>query len=294
MYYSYWIDNWEATYSSFVPMVAEVGFDIFEVNSSRLLAAGSRELEKLKLSAEEKQIELTYCTALSKDSDISSENAGIRKYGIDLLKKNLRLIHDLGGRTLSGVIYGAWGQSLEGPLTSKSDHLNRSIESMTEVIKSAEELGICCNIEVINRYEQFMINTCQEALDYVYAVNSPNIKIHLDTYHMNIEEDCFEKAIVSAGKKLGHFHVGENNRRLPGKGHIPWDEVFRALQKIEYKGNIVIEPFIQHEGDVAKSIKLWRDLKKDEDLCQEARRSLAFIKEKLTNQGEMGFSHGKA
>jgi D-psicose/D-tagatose/L-ribulose 3-epimerase len=111
---------------------------------------------------------------------------------------------------------------------------------------------------------------------------------------MNIEEDCFEKAIVSAGKKLGHFHVGENNRRLPGKGHIPWDEVFRALQKIEYKGNIVIEPFIQHEGDVAKSIKLWRDLKKDEDLFQEAKRSLAFIKEKLTNQREMGFSHGKA
>jgi D-psicose/D-tagatose/L-ribulose 3-epimerase len=283
MYYSYWVDNWDATYSSFVPMVAELGFDIFEVNSSRLLAAGSQELEKLKQSAEEKQIELTYCTALSKDNDISSENTGIRTCGINLIKKNLRLIHDLGGRTLSGVIYGAWGQSLDGPLTNKSDHLNRSIESMAEVIKLAEELGICCNIEVINRYEQFMINTCQEALDYVNAVDSPNIKIHLDTYHMNIEEDSFDRAIVSAGEKLGHFHVGENNRRLPGKGHIPWDEVFSALRKIEYQGNIVIEPFIQHEGDVAKSIKLWRDLKKDEDLGKEAKKSLAFLKEKLTN-----------
>ena len=123
MYYSYWIDNWEATYSSFVPMVADLGFDIFEINSSRLFAAGSQELEKLKQSAEEKQIELTYCTALSKDNDISSENAGIRTGGIELLKKNLRLIHDMGGSTLSGVIYGAWGQSLDGPLTNKSDHL---------------------------------------------------------------------------------------------------------------------------------------------------------------------------
>jgi D-psicose/D-tagatose/L-ribulose 3-epimerase len=283
MYYSYWIINWEATYSSFVPMVADLGFDIFEVNSSRLLAAGSQELAKLKQVAEEKQIELTYCTALSKDNDISSENAAIRACGIELLKKNLQLIHDMGGCSLSGVIYGAWGRSLDAPMENKSDYINRSIESMQEVIKLAEELGIYCNLEVLNRYEQFMLNTCQEALDYVNAVDSPNIKIHLDTYHMNIEEDSFEKAIVGAGAKLGHFHVGESNRRLPGKGHIPWDEVFSALRKIEYKGNIVMEPFIQHEGDVAKSIKLWRDIKKDEDLCKEAKKSLAFLKEKLTN-----------
>jgi D-psicose/D-tagatose/L-ribulose 3-epimerase len=282
MYYSYWIDNWEATYSSFVPMVADLGFDIFEVNSSRLFEADRQELEKLKHSAEQKHIELTFCTALSKDNDISSENAGIRTGGIEFLKKNLRLVHDMGGSSFSGVIYGAWGQSLDGPLMNKSDYVSRSIESMQEVIKLAEELGIYCNIEVLNRYEQFMINTCQEALDYVYAVDSPNIKIHLDTYHMNIEEDSFEKAIVSAGEKLGHFHVGENNRRLPGKGHIPWDEVFNALREIEYKGNIVIEPFIQHEGNVAQSIKLWRDIKKDEDLYKEAKKSLTFLKEKLT------------
>lgn len=281
MYYSYWINNWEATYSSFVPMVADLGFDIFEVNSSRLFEADRQEIEKLKHSAEEKHIGLTFCTALSKDNDISSENASIRTCGIEFLKKNLRLIHDMGGSSFSGVIYGAWGQSLDGPLMNKSDYLNRSIESMKEVIRLAEELGIYCNVEVLNRYEQFMINTCKEALDYVYAVDSPNIKIHLDTYHMNIEEDSFDKAIVSAGEKLGHFHVGENNRRLPGKGHIPWDEVFNALRKIEYKGNIVIEPFIQHEGDVAKSIKLWRDIKKDEDLHKEAKKSLAFLKEKL-------------
>jgi D-psicose/D-tagatose/L-ribulose 3-epimerase len=154
---------------------------------------------------------------------------------------------------------------------------------MKEVIKLAEDLDIYCNVEVINRYEQFMLNTCKEALEYVYAVDSPNIKIHLDTYHMNIEEDCFDKAIVIAGEKLGHFHVGENNRRLPGKGHLPWDEIFNGLREIKYKGNIVIEPFIQHEGDVARSIKLWRDIKKDEDLCEEAKKSLKFLKEKLKN-----------
>jgi len=258
-----------------------LGFDIFEVNSSRLFEAGRQEIEKLKHGSEENHIGLTFCTALSKENDISSDNTSVRMRGIDFLKKNLRLIHDMGGSSFSGVIYGAWGQSLDGPLLNKSDYLNRSIESMKEVIKIAEDLGIYCNIEVINRYEQFMINTCKEALDYVYAVDSPNIKIHLDTYHINIEEDSFDQAIVNAGEKLGHFHVGENNRRLPGKGHIPWDEVFNGLRKIEYNGHIVIEPFIQHEGDVAKSVKLWRDIKKDEDLYKEAKKSLEFLKGKL-------------
>jgi D-psicose/D-tagatose/L-ribulose 3-epimerase len=153
---------------------------------------------------------------------------------------------------------------------------------MREVIKSAEDFGLTCNVEVLNRYEQFMLNTCEEAVEYVRAVDSPNIKIHLDTYHMNIEEDHFDKAIVTAGEHLGHFHVGENNRRLPGKGHIPWDEVFQALKKIDYTGNIVIEPFIQHEGAVAQSVKLWRDIKKDDDLYLEARKCREFLEAHLS------------
>ena len=281
LYYSYWIKDWEATYSSFITMVANLGFDIFEVNSSRLLNAEKQEKENLKNFAKENDVILTFCTALTKEHDISSENRAIRANGVKFLKKNLGLISEMGGASLSGVIYGAWGQSLDGPLKNKSDYLNRSIDSMKEVIKIAEDSGIYCNVEVLNRYEQFLLNTCQEALDYVYAVDSPNLKIHLDTYHMNIEEDSFDQAIVRAGEKLGHFHIGENNRRLPGKGHIPWDEVFNGLRKIEYNGHIVIEPFIQHEGDVAKSVKLWRDIKKDEDLYKEAKKSLEFLKGKL-------------
>ncbi len=277
LYYSYWIKDWEATYSSFIKRVADLGFDIFEVNSARILTAGKQEKDKLKHVAEESNIILTYCTALSKEYDISSESAEIRDNGIEFLKKNLKLISEMGGSSLSGVIYGAWNRLLDGPVTEKPAYLNRSIESMREIIKLAEDIGVTCNVEVLNRYEQFMLNTCKEAVEYVRAVDSPSMKIHLDTYHMNIEEDRFDKAIVTAGEHLGHFHVCENNRRLPGKGHIPWDEVFQALREINYTGNIVVEPFIQHEGAVAQSIKLWRDIKKDEDLYLEARKCREFL-----------------
>ncbi len=282
LFYSYWIKDWEATYSSFINMVADLGFDIFEVNSARILTAGKQEKDKLKHAAEENDIILTYCTALSKEYDISSESAEVRANGVRFLKKNLKLISELGGSSLSGVIYGAWNRPLDGPVTKKPAYLNRSIESMREVIKLAEDLSVTCNVEVLNRYEQFMLNTCEEAVEYVRAVDSPSMKIHLDTYHMNIEEDRFDKAIVTAGEHLGHFHVGENNRRLPGKGHIPWDEVFQALKKINYTGNIVIEPFIQHEGAVAQSVKLWRDIKKDDDLYLEARKCRDFLEAHLS------------
>ena len=277
LYSSYWTKDWEVIYSSFVKMVSNLGYDIFEINPARILTAGKNEKDQLKQVAEENNIILTYCTALSKENDISSENAEVRAEGVKFLKENLKLISEMGGSSLAGVIYGAWNQMLDGPITEKTAYLNRSIESMREVIKLAEDLNVTCNVEVLNRYEQFMLNTCEEAVEYVRSVDSPMMKIHLDTYHMNIEEDRFDEAIVTAGKLLGHFHVCENNRRLPGKGHIPWIEIFQALRKINYTGNIVVEPFIQHEGTVAQSVKLWRDIKKDEDLYIEARKCREFL-----------------
>jgi len=192
LYSSYWTKDWEVIYSSFVKMVADLGFDIFEINPARILTAGKHEKDKLKQVAEENNIILTYCTALSKENDISSENAVVRADGVKFLKKNLKLISEMGGSSLAGVIYGAWNQMLDGPITEKSAYLNRSIESMREVIKLAEDLDVTCNVEVLNRYEQFMLNTCEEAVEYVRSVDSPRMKIHLDTYHMNIEEDRFD------------------------------------------------------------------------------------------------------
>ena len=134
------------------------------------------------------------------------------------------------------------------------------------------------NMEVVNRFEQFLLNTCDEALAYVEAVGSPNAKILLDTFHMNIEEDFIGDAIVKAGDKLGQLHVGENNRMPPGYGHIPWTEVGAALRKIDYQGPVVMEPFLMPGGEVGRDIKVFRDMSVGLEMDEEARKALMFVR----------------
>jgi D-psicose/D-tagatose/L-ribulose 3-epimerase len=114
---------------------------------------------------------------------------------------------------------------------------------------------------------------------FVREVGKPNVKVMLDTFHMNIEEDSFGNAIRTAGLVLGHFHTGENNRRVPGKGRLPWHEIGTALREIGYGGAVVMEPFVKMGGGVGSDVKVWRDLSDNADEAQmdeAARQALAF------------------
>ena len=93
----------------------------------------------------------------------------------------------------------------------------------------------------------------------------PGVYIMLDSFHMNIEEDSFREAILTAGSKLGHFHIGEANRKVPGSGRLPWKEMADALKEIGYDGTIVMEPFVRPGGRVGSDIKVWRDLSNGAD-----------------------------
>ena len=116
----------------------------------------------------------------------------------------------------------------------------------------------CC--EVVNRFEQYLLNTAEEAVAFMQRLDSPNAKILLDTFHMNIEEDDMVEAIRTAGPYLGHFHTGENNRRTPGTGKLPWKEMAQALKDIHYEGALVMEPFVLTTAHNVKRIRVWRDL----------------------------------
>ena len=115
---------------------------------------------------------------------------------------------------------------------------------------------------MLNRFENHVLNTAEEGVAFVREVGKPNVKVHLDTFHMNIEEDSFGEAIRTAGPLLGHFHTGENNRRVPGKGRLPWHEIGTALREIGYDGAVVMEPFVKMGGGVGSDIKVWRDLER--------------------------------
>ena len=278
IYYAYWTHDWDADFHPFVDKVADLGFDILEVNAGTIARMSPAERQRLKAHADERRVALTYCIGLTHDCDIASEDRSVRAQGVAFLRQIASSIGEMGGGTLGGIIYSSWPATMPAGATDKRPYVERSVASMKEAVKTAEDNGVIFNMEVVNRFEQFIMNTCDEAVAYVDAVGSPNAKILLDTFHMNIEEDFIDDAIVKAGDKLGHLHVGENNRMPPGFGHIPWTEIGAALRKIHYQHAVVMEPFLMPGGEVGRDIKVFRDQRVHLDLDEEARKAVLFMR----------------
>ena len=280
IYYAYWTQNWDADFVPFVHKVKSLGFDVLEVNAGTVTRMNNGERDRLKNAAHEAGIELTYCIGLTHEFDIASASAQVRKDGIAFLQDMARMLKYMGNRQLGGIIYSSWPGKL--PVgEDKRTAVDRSIASMREAVKVAEECDACFNVEVVNRFEQYIMNTADEAVEYVERVGSPNCRVLLDSFHLNIEEDNIRQAILTTGDKLGHFHIGETNRRAPGRGRMAWDEIFGALREINYTGIISMEPFLMPGGEVGRDISVYRDLRDGLDLDSEARRALEFVRQKL-------------
>lgn len=160
-------------------------------------------------------------------------------------------------------------------------HSSRGMEGIREMSFLAEDYGVDLCMEVLNRYENHILNTAQEGVAFVKQIGRPNVKVMLDTFHMNIEEDSIGEAIRTAGPWLGHFHIGECNRKVPGKGRLPWREIGEALRDINYSGCVVMEPFVRMSGTIGSEVKVWRDLSDNADegkLDQDAYNALMFCR----------------
>jgi D-psicose/D-tagatose/L-ribulose 3-epimerase len=280
IYYAFWTHDWDVDFIPFVNKVADLGFDILEVNGGTIATMTKEQRLALRREADKRSIALTYCIGLTAKHDVSSETASTRRAGVAFLQDMARAIGEMGGGKLSGILYGSWPSTIER-VEDKGRRRDLSVDSMKQAIRAAEDEGVFFNLEVVNRFEQFMLNTCEEACDYLERVGSPNLKMLLDTYHMNIEEDDICAAIKKAGKRLGHFHIGENNRKPPSYGHIPWKDIGKTLRDMRYDGTIVMEPFLVPGGEVGRDIKVWRDIMPGSDLDVEAKKALEFVRETL-------------
>ncbi len=259
IFMNFWEKNWDADHAKYIKKAADIGFDVLEFQAQPLLEMTDEKLLSLKKLADEVGIELTYSLGLDPAYDVSSPDEKVRLGGVDYLKRIVNQIGKMDGKLLSGVSYAGWGTP-SYVLNDKRPLLENSLKSMREIIKTAEDCGVTYCVEAVNRFEGCLINTAQEALDYAAQVDSKNIGVLLDTYHMNIEENSIGDAIRLVGDKLTSFHTGENNRTAPGRGHLDWDEIFGALADINYKNRIVSEPFVMQGGEVGRDIHVFRDL----------------------------------
>jgi D-psicose/D-tagatose/L-ribulose 3-epimerase len=289
IFFAYWSQEWDADYTYYIAKVARLGFDILEIITPPLLKLSDAKLADIRKAASDRGIDLTFTAGFGSEYDLASTDPAVRNAGIEFAKRCLATVGKLGGKVFAGIIYSCWHGILTPDVVDKRPYIERSQESVRKILPTAEDNGILYCLEAVNRFEQYMINTAQEGLDYMQGVNSPNLKLLLDSYHMNIEEDSIADSIRLAGDAIGHYHIGECNRRLPGQGkNIRWNEIFTALHDINYQRNIVMEPFVKMGGGVANDIALWRDLSghcSEETLDAYAKASLEFVRNGLSQAG---------
>ena len=261
--YSYWSHEWVCDYPAVAKKVRAAGCDILEVGAPHIAAMTDAQLAELKAAAEDNGLILTTNIGPSKDQDLASPDPAIRKNGLDFLTSVLRAMDKIGSKSLVGAMYSFWPCDFK--YTDKEAAWDTSIAEMKKLAAVAEDLGIDLCQEVLNRFETYIMTNAAEGVEYCKRVDSPRCKVLLDTFHMNIEEDNIPAAIRLTGDYLGHIHVGEANRKLPGQGSLDWKAIAAAVHDVHYDGNVVMEPFLLKGGSVGKDIKVWRDLSNGAD-----------------------------
>lgn len=283
IYFAFWEQEWEADYCRYIEKVKTLGFDTLELAAGCLPDLGKEKRREIAERAREAGIDLTFCIGLPPAYDPASPDSQVRKEAVRFVQELLRCIREMDGDMIGGILYSCW----PGPVISveeKEKARQRSLESMREIGKAAGEYGVDCCLEIVNRFEQYLLNTAHEGVEFVRELDNPRIKLLLDSFHMNIEEDSFYDAIMEARDVLGHFHIGECNRKTPGLGRMDWDTIIRGLKDADYQGRIVMEPFIRPGGQVGKDIKIYRDQSQnagEQEMDRLAREAQRFIRNKL-------------
>jgi D-psicose/D-tagatose/L-ribulose 3-epimerase len=262
-------------FRSAIEQTKAAGFDLFELP---LLDPYSFDAAAGRKILSEYQLDLNASLGLSDATDISSQREESVRAGEALLNKALEVVHELGGQYLAGVIYGALKKHMS-PMTERG--YRNGVEVLRRVASRAQDLGIRLGLEVVNRYETNVINTAKQAVAYVTELGHNNAFVHLDTYHMNIEEPDMVNPVLSARDRLGYVHIGESHRGYLGSGSVDFDGFFRALAIVGYDGPIVFESFSSVVVDEVLSniLGVWRNLWDDPvDLATHAN---SFIRNKL-------------
>lgn len=261
--YAYWTNEWSGDYRYYAEKAAKAGLDVIEIGGGALLDMSDADLASFKQKVDDLGLEVSVNVGPPKGMNVASADADERKAGIDFLNGIMRQMVKIDAHQLIGALYTSWPYDFSD--LDKEAMWARAVESTKIMAKTAEECGVIMSEEVLNRFESNLLNTCEEGIQFCNDVDSPNVKLLLDTFHMNIEEDDIPGAFRRAGKLLGHVHVGESNRRVPGMGHLPWVEIGKALRGIGYNGYVVMEPFMKAGGAVGSDIKVWRDLSNGAD-----------------------------
>ncbi|MGE5611096.1 MAG: sugar phosphate isomerase/epimerase family protein [Bacillota bacterium] len=242
-----------------------VELPVFQGEESHFAAMG-RELARQKLG-------VTNVTVMTPEANPVSPDPAIRKAAVERLKWAIRCSAAAGSEVLCGPIHSALGAFTGAAPTE--DELERAADVIHAVADEAKAAKLRLAIEFLSRFESYVLTTTRDAVALARRIEHPSVDILFDTFHANIEEKNPVKALEEAGPYVVHFHVSENDRGTPGKGHLPWDAYAATLRKINYQGWLTIEAFGRAMPEIAAATRVWRDFFPSRDeVCTDGLRLL--------------------
>jgi D-psicose/D-tagatose/L-ribulose 3-epimerase len=215
---------------------------------------------------------------LSADKDLRGTSVQQRA-GIEFMKRVIDRMEPLDAPTMSGVVYSIVGRADAEPAGERRKQWATVVKNLRELSDYAGERGRIIALEPVNRFETDFINTCEQGLQMIRDVGSDALKLHLDTFHMNIEQKDQAAAIRKAGGHLGHFHACGCDRGTPGSDHIDWKSIAAALKAIRYQGDVVIESFTTDVKVIARAAAIWRKIEPTRE--EIAWKGVKFLKKAL-------------
>ena len=263
-----WIGDWTTeSGNATIRKAAEAGFDFIEIP---LLKPAEFDVKSHRATLEEVGISAVCSLGLPADAHMPAHPERAKAFLGDVLEA----VEALGATYLTGCTAYSLGTLTGEP--PKPEERQTVIETLGEVAQDAAARGITLGLEACNRYETYLYNTLKDTRDTVLAIGMDNLKLHADTYHMNIEEEGFYNPLVANADVLDYVHMSESHRGLVGTGTVVWDEVWRGLQDANFSGRLVLESFAAINPDLQAATCLWRPTNEPPEVL--AREGLAFLK----------------
>ena len=257
--------------------VKAFGYDQVEVciEATELLTAAA-----VGAAARREGLGVLVCAILAPERDLAHEELGRRERGVEFLRRCVDFAADAGSPLVSGPFYAAAGRAtLLGP-ASRPERLSRARDGLARVAEHAAQAGVRLALEPLNRFESDLVNTVGDGLSLCDAVGASNVGVLLDTFHMNIEEKSLSAAARTAGARIFHVQVSENDCGAPGSGHIDWPAFLEALREVRYAGSFVVESFSPQFSRLADAACIWRPVAASMEAL--ARDAVAYLRPLLS------------
>jgi D-psicose/D-tagatose/L-ribulose 3-epimerase len=259
--------------AALAPRIAGWGFDVIELPIEQL---GDWDPDRARRLLDDLGLGATTCAVMPPDRDLVVEDPAVIAATTDYLRGCIDVAATVGAGSVGGPIYSSVGRTWLLDADERRTTIDRLVTNLRPIAETAAAAGVALALEPLNRFETSLINTVDQALEVVDAVDSSGLGITLDTFHMSIEEKDPAAAIRRAGPRLAHFQASGSDRGAPGNDHLDWRAIADAIVDIGYSGPVCIESFTSQNRTIARAAAIWRPLERSQDAI--ATDGIAFLR----------------